>query len=246
MLTPKSQFAYFENLEETIKIGFALYLLFFVAGCISILLGSDILNDLLHRGRYVEIGGGVIAFGAVFWGIYWSTGRIHWLSEIHIWLDKILFGFLKKSNTIIFDGLIVALPPDEREMAVNIGTGEQGLLAQSIFSQLAKDSQLFATLLQSGIFRYWIWYWIMIYGTFLSSILTAGSFFNILLGSDPGGKTLFSIFWILAFLHLAATLLLGFFLLRMTKQTVDSMVISHQNEIESILRANIKRFQMTL
>ena len=246
MLTPKSQFAYFENLEETIKIGFALYLLFFVGGCISILLGGEILNDFLHHGRFVEIGGGVIACGAAFWGIYWSTSRIQWLGEIHIWLDKILFGFLKKSNTIIFDGLIVALPQEERETAVNIGTGEQGLLAQSIFSQLAKDNQLFATLLQSGIFRYWIWYWIMIYGTFLSSSLTAGSFFNILLGSDPGGKTLFSIFWILALLHLAVTLLLGFFLLRMTKQTVNSMVLSHQNEIASILRANIKRFQMTL
>jgi len=246
MLTPKSQFAYFENLEETIKIGFALYLIFFVAGCISILVGSEILSNILHRGRFIEIVGGVIAFGAAFWGIYWSTSRIQWLGEIHIWLDKMLFGFLKKSNTIIFDGLIVALHQEERETAVNIGTGEQGLLAQSIFSQLAKDNQLFAALLQSGIFRYWIWYWIMIYGTFLSSILTAGSFFNIVLGSDPGGKTLFSVFWILALLHLAVTLFLGFFLLRMTKQTVDSMVLSHQNEIASILRANIKRFQMTL
>ena len=97
MLTPKSQFAYFENLEETIKIGFALYLLFFVGGCISILLGGEILNDFLHHGRFVEIGGGVIACGAAFWGIYWSTSRIQWLGEIHIWLDKILFGFLKKS-----------------------------------------------------------------------------------------------------------------------------------------------------
>ncbi|HMD13752.1 MAG TPA: hypothetical protein VKI62_03935, partial [Bacteroidota bacterium] len=162
------------------------------------------------------------------------------------WLDKTLFGFLKKSNAIIFDGLIVALPREEREKAINIGTSEQGLLAQSIFSQLAKDNQLFTTLLQSGIFQYWIWYWIMIYGTFLSSILTAGSFFNILLGSDPGGKIFFSIFWILALLHLTVTLLLGFFLLGMTKQTVDSMVLSHLNEIASILRANIKRFQMTL
>ncbi len=246
MLTPQSQFAYFENLEKTIKVGFALYLLFFLAGCTSVLLGSKILNDLLHHGRFVEVGSAVIAFGAAFWGIYWSTSRILWLGEIHIWLDKMLFGFLKKSNTIIFDGLIVALPQEERETAVNIGTGEQGLLAQSIFSQLAKDSQLFATLLQSGIFRYWIWYWIMIYGTFLSSILTAVSFFNILLGSDPGGKILFAVFWILALLHLAATLWLGFFLLRMTKQTVDSMVFSHQNEIASILRSNIKRFQMTL
>ncbi|HUL44624.1 MAG TPA: hypothetical protein VLY03_09730 [Bacteroidota bacterium] len=245
-LTARRQYAYFEALEKTIKVGLALYLLVFLAGILITFVGFRPIMNFWEESRTLAWSISFFLLAAFFLAAYWATSKIHGLGEVHIWMDQTLFGFLKKSNDIIFDGLLTALRPEEQRVAVRITPDDQGAIAQSIFSKLSSDGNVFDALVRSGIFRYWIWYWITVYGTFVFSVLTAFSFIAVVGRIEPYISTVFSTLWLLALLHLGLTLLLGFFLIRMTRQVVDSIVFSHRNEVASILRTNITRFQTAL
>jgi hypothetical protein len=246
MLTAKSQFAYFESLEKTIKVALALYLLAFCCGILIDVIGFGTFLEQVHK---IELPIGLLVIAnlvGLFYGLLYGINKVHWLGELHIWLDQKFFGFLKKTNDIIFHGLLVALDPSERDSAVNIAPGEKGALAKSIFSQLANDNELFEALLESGIFRTWIWYWIAIYGTLIFTLLAVGSFAAAVMGQGGSAKSFFAITWILALIHFAVSLSMGFHLLRMTRSTLDSIVSSHKDEIAGLLRANINTFQASL
>jgi len=245
-LTARRQYAYFETLEKTIKVGLALYFLVLLCGILLTLFGIRPIQDFWEESRTVAM---TVSFGTLagFFGIvYWGTSKIQGLGEVHVWLDETLFGFLKKSNDIIFDGLLTVLRPEEQKVAVRITPDDQGAIAQSIFSKLSSDANVFQVLVRSGIFRYWIWYWITVYGTFVFSVLTTVSFIAVIGKIDPHINAIFSALWLLAFAHLGLTLLLGYLLIRMTKQVVWSIVFSHKNEVATILRTNIARFQTAL
>jgi len=245
-LTARRQYAYFETLEKTIKIGLALYLLIFLGGIMVTLFGLRPILDFWEGSRAVALMVSLGTLAVFFAAVYWTTSKIQGLGEVHVWLDETLFGFLKRSNDIIFDGLLTVLKPDEQKVAVRITPDDQGAIAQSIFSKLSSDANVFDVLVRSGIFRYWIWYWITVYGTFVFSVLTTVSFFAVVGKIEPHISAIFSAVWILALLHLGLTLLLGYFLIRMTRQVVFSIVFSHKNEVASILRTNIARFQTAL
>ena len=238
MLTAERQYAYFENLERMIKGGVAFYVILLVAGCISGVAGSGSFLSLVS-GSVGNVVGAAAVVAAIFAGVWIGTGRIAWLGEIHIWLDRTFFGFLGKSNEIIFDELIFALDAHERVAAGLVDPRRRGEMAHSIFSQLASDHAIFEDLLRSGIFRYWIWYWIMIYGTFAFILLTAWTLVGGAAGGDPNSREIFSACWMFSFLHLAATLVFGITLVRMTKRTVEGMVLSHGREIAAILREKL-------
>jgi hypothetical protein len=243
METAKSQYAYFQSLDKTVKIGLAIYLVMFFGGIVLTVAGLRDFLDSLEHFQIVVILGLTVFVGLGLFGLLYGISKIHWLGEIHIWLDKNFFGFLKKSNEIIFRELVYALEPEERASAVNIESHEKGTVAQSIFSRLSDDDQLFERILASGIFRYWIWYWIMIYGTFVFMLLSLLSFGAALIGSDAYGTTLFTTNWSLALVHLLMTLSLGYQLMRMTRQTVDDIVSSYRGVIAAILRATINRYR---
>lgn len=246
MLDAKIQYAYFENLEKTIKIGLAIYLTLFWMGTSVAVLGVGKTVEFLRTISPILLLIILMGMGLVAYGAFQSMRAIHWLGDIHIWLDGKFLGFLKKSNEIIFEELVHALEPEERLSAVNIEPGEKGSLAKSIFSQLAGHDELFGALLRSGIFRYWIWYWITLYGTFVFTLLTLESFAAVLIGLEMDVKTLFTTTWLFALVHLGLSLLLGYHLVRMTRRTVDSIVRSHKDEIATILRANISKYQASV
>jgi hypothetical protein len=246
MQAQKRQFAYFETLEWTIKLGLTSYLLLLCGESAAVIYRIDRTVDFFSSAP-AHVWGIVIGiFLAVFLLILFAVGRIDWLGELHIRLDRTLFGFLSKSNDVIFDELASSLLPGERRSVRSIHSGEKGSLAKSIFSYLASDNSLFEQLLSSGIFQYWIWYWVTIYGTFVFSILTTESFLALLLVHDPYVKIVFAIDWIAALAHLSMSLILGYYLLRMTRESVSEIVQSRGSEIASILRTKIEQQQIVL
>lgn len=241
MQTAKSQYSYFENLEKTIKMGLALYLTLFLSGLVVELVGLPILAPLF--GSPPRVAGLAAAVGGILYGFYQGISKIDWLGELHIRLDRRLFGFLNRSNEIIYSELLASLEPDERPVARSLGPDVRGPLAKSIFSRLANDDKLFGQLLQSGIFRTWIWYWLMIYGTVFFTSLTVLAFAFVILSHGDLTKPLFAANWVLALLHLFACLILGRTLMHMTRKTVRAIVASHAGEIASMLRANIQNVE---
>src|SRR5437868_9773856 len=158
------QYNYFESLEKRIKSALAVYLVLFALGMIATILGMTKLVAFaaLHPAMFFAAAGLFIsiAFGSFLVVI----GKIDWLGDLHIKLDKKFFGFLEKSNETIFHTLLSVLGHGERKHFQNLTADKKGTIAQSIFSQLSDDDNyLFNKLMNSGIFQNWIWYWISIY-----------------------------------------------------------------------------------
>src|SRR5260221_4292146 len=102
MHTAKKRYSYFESLENTVRIAFAVYIVFFVTGMILTALGADKVLFFLqtHRALFSVIGS-VFVIG-VFFALIYFIGKINWLGDLHIPLDSKFFGFLAKSHDIIF------------------------------------------------------------------------------------------------------------------------------------------------
>ncbi|MDI6767426.1 MAG: hypothetical protein QME52_11435 [Bacteroidota bacterium] len=236
MQSAKSQYAYFESLEKAVKIALLAYIMIFLCSNIIIIVGGETIINLFYSPQLIVIIAIVICIIGLLIGLIYGISKINWLGELHVWLDNKIFGFLNKSNEIIFQEISLALEPEERKRISNMGKKNRSVLAKSVFSQLANDDNLFAALLQSDIFRFWILYWIMLYGTFVFTILSTETFISLLIGSNTGSKLLFTIFWSLSLAHLSLSLMLGHKLLKMTKKTVENIVHSHQEDIASILK----------
>ncbi len=242
METARYQYSYFENLEKTIKMGLTAYLSVFIGGILIDISGPLTVAEKL--GSAPRMIAAAAAFGALLIGLFHGVSRIQWLGELHIWLDRRLFGVLKRSNEIIFTELLAALDPDERGAVDDLEQEEKKSLAKSVFSHLASNEKLFGELLQSGIFRVWIWYWIMIYGTLFFTVLAVLAFGMLLIEPETITKPLFTVNWILALLHLSACLALGKRLMTMTGKTVSTIVNSHRDEIASMLRFHTQNYQI--
>jgi hypothetical protein len=246
MWSAQSQYAYFESLERTIKVGFATYLAVFFIGTIFCIAGIKPFVDFLSEINLLLVSLLILLIGAMLVGLFYGISRVHSLGDVHVWLDEKFFGFLSRSNDIIFRELVRALDQDEQETTITIGAPAKGTVAQSILSQLSNDQNLFIALLQTGIFRLWIWYWINIYGTFVYTILTLESFTALIVRADMHSKIFFSITWLLALIHLGVSLLIGNYLVGMTQRTIDSIVVTHKEEIASLLRKNLMRYHASI
>lgn len=233
----RGQYAYFSSLERTIKIALAAYISALFGGILFLSVGPTQAGILLAGLRYPALM--VTAAFLTFSGVtYLIVSRVHRLSELHIWLDQRFFGFLDKSNDIIFQALVRVLESRDRSLPEDLGTEERYSLIRSIFSQLADNYRLFDTLMESGIFRYWIWYWVMNYGTFTFTILTIGSAVVVFTGGDPGGRALFTVCWISALAHLAVNLTLGNLLTRLTRSVSESIILTYKPQITAMLRGS--------
>ena len=124
---------------------------------------------------------------------------------------------------------------------MNLSSEKKGMITQSIFSNLSDDNLLFERLLSSGIFRNWIWYWVSIYGTFAFTLLTLSSFIIAWIQSEFFSKTYFTVNWMLALFHLFVSFIMGKFLVRKTKKTVQLIVSSHELDIANVLITRIQQ-----
>jgi len=232
--------SYFESLERTVKTAFAVYLVLFISGMILTLLGANQVLAFLqtHSPTFSIIAGVFVAI--IFALLIYVIGKVDWLGELHIRLDRRFFGFLEKSNEIIFHTLITALEPHERERLLELSADRKGKITQAIFSHISDDKELFAKLLKSGIFRIWIWYWISIYGTFTFTLVSLASFIVAWIQRDFFSKPFFTVNWILALAHLFVSIFIGRFLIEKTKSMVQLIVEAHQFDIANALITRIQ------
>jgi hypothetical protein len=236
----KKQYNYFESLEHTVKTAFALYLVIYAGGMIVTLLGVENLFSFLktHSLMFSLVACAFVL--AMFFAFASVIGKINWLGELHIRLDNRFFGFLDRSNDVIFRTLISSLEPDEQTRFFKLPAAKKNTITKSIFSNLSDENHLFDRLMSSGIFRNWIWYWVSIYGTFTFTLLTLSSFLIVWIEKERFSTPFFAITWAFALSHILVTVLIGKFLVKKTQRTVQFIVGSHRMDIANILITRIQ------
>lgn len=239
MTEAKIQLNYFENLENTIKIGLAVYLTVFVIGFALTFAGFAVISAILPANGLFALLLVILILTSIFVIFYYSVGKISWLGELHIRLDRQFFGFLVKSNDAIFTTLISALHHDDRHPFHKLTEEERTAFTKLVLSKLSDDYRLFAILLESGIFRSWIKYWVSIYGTFVFLLLTLVSFILMLIVQSPDVRMLFSICWILALTHLIVNVIWGRYMVTRTEGSVRKLVDTHGDEIARALQQSL-------
>jgi len=235
----RGQYAYFSSLERTIKIALAVYIVLLSGGGLLLSIGlkktTSLLSTLPWPAALLTF-----SFLTLFSLTYFIVSRVHRLSAMHIWLDQRFFGFLDKSNEIIFQALVRVLESGDRSFPGNLGEEERYSVIRAIFSRLADNFRLFDTLMESGIFRYWIWYWVMNYGTFTFTILTLVSSTVMFAGGGTEVRTFFTICWVSALAHLAVNLTLGNLLTRLTRSVSESIILTYKPQITAMLRESVQ------
>lgn len=239
MIGIRRQYSYLKNLERTIKVGLTSYLVLLVVGLTSIIVGPQEIGLYLRDDEWMVIGILLGGTGILYGILYQGAAKIKWIGGVHFWLDQKFFGFLLRSNDVIFRALILSLDPGDWAIANTFSASKRVSVTQSIFSQLTGEERLFGTLMGSGIFRYWILYWVINYGTFAFSVLTLGAFLLVLRGSDPFAKTLFTVSWVVSLIHLASTIMLGNRLVRMTSAVAETIARSYGPEIAAMFRIHL-------
>src|SRR6267143_3184911 len=105
---------YFRDLEQLTKAGLVAYLMVLVAGSALAAAGIEIAyNFMVNIQLCCSLLVTVLTLNVLYIFIR-AVNRIHWMGELHVWLDKRLFGFLLKSNDIIFREFVILLEPNER------------------------------------------------------------------------------------------------------------------------------------
>jgi len=223
------------------KTGLVSYLILLVCGGILSTAGVDsTYNFIVHTKLCERMLIALITLDVIYVFIR-VVDKIHWLGNLHVWLDQKTFGFLFKSNSIIIKELMLLLEPGERAAFDRLMESQRTEIAQSIFSQLAEDQSIFENLLRRGIFRSWILYWIMIYGVFVFLLLSVLSFSKLIIATTIDTKAFFTSIWVIAILHLILSILQGYNLISVTKRIIREIAYLHQGEIVSILRNRMKQ-----
>ena len=239
MPNPKGQLNHFENLENTIKIGLAVYLTIFVFGLVASLSGITTLYTFLPSNQLFALLAGILIISSIFVGFYFGISKVNWLGELHIKLDQRFFGFLVRSNNAIFTALLSSLHRDDRHPFKNLSEADQAALSKKVLSKLSEDYRLFALLLDSGIFRSWIKYWVSIYGTFVFLLLTCITFIGMAMNGETEHRLIFSVCWIFALTHLVINVIWGKYMVKRTEKSVRQIVETHGDEISRTLQQSL-------
>ena len=244
-LSPKKRCISIEKLEKRTKRASAIYIfLLFLGTGISVFDLGDLIENVRTSQLWFLI---LITFGIIglLLGLMSLTSNMKSLTEIRSWLDQQFFGYLEKSNDTILRSLLGSLSFHEQNLVRAIEGDRKNVVAKSVLSHLAHDYRLNETLMDSGIFHIWTWYWISVYGTFTYSLLTIESFIVLLLGFGHSVTTVFMISCPLALTHFGVCSYLGSQLIKMNKQTLDEIVRSHKDEIAGMLRESLRQVQDT-
>jgi hypothetical protein len=231
----KNKFNYFENLEIIIKKGSAAYLLILITGMAMVLINPATIFSLTNNHLFEVFVSACLFLVGGFIGLYYLVAHFGWLGELHIRMDKMFLGFLIRSNDVIYQTLLSALPPEDQAAAAAFSGKIKEKLAQSIFTKVSNDNKLFDLLLRSDIFRFWMRYWIFLYGIFTFTLLTIVSFVAVILRAGMYDKEFFIISWCFAALHIGLSIVMGKYLIRMTVSTVGQIVVAHKETISQII-----------
>ncbi len=235
----KKIYSYLGDLERRIRVALTSFVFLFLLGTFIAGIGIEKIRNFTASTRPELLTLFGVVSVAVMLALMIRISKASWVEEFHLRIDKSIFGFLQRTNEIIFGALAFALKPEERTDLDKMEATRQNLVVQSIFASLSNDTDLFENFLKTKIFRNWTMYWIMVYGTITFLSLTILSFVFVALGLDPYAKMLFTIYWLLTALHLGIVLSLGHRLVRMSKRAVDSMVASHKGQIADTLRRHM-------
>ncbi|MBA4312775.1 MAG: hypothetical protein C0417_09115 [Chlorobiaceae bacterium] len=240
MNTIEIQYSYFKDLERLTKTGLYSYLFIFVWFAIISTVGTKNVFSFFVNPETCEVF--LIILGSInlFQVIKLISDKIQWLGEFHIWLDNKLFRFLYKSNEIILRELLTLLEPKERSILDQLTIDKRTSIAQSVFAKLSDDQSIFANLLRRGIFRSWIWYWITMYGISIFLVLTLVSATKMIFLPSLYSKVLFISIGSFAGLQIFLGLILGYNLIRVTKNIIREITDLHRIEIITLLRAQMK------
>lgn len=230
---------YLESLNRIVKLILTMYLGLLSIGLLASIVEIEMAFVTIMESSLdiplIMIAGGI----TIFWILYYGVERVQWLGDLHFWLDKQFFGFLGRANEAIFLTLLQSLDPTEWGVAKRLGAPNREEIAQSIFSALVRERRLFSTLHLSGLFRYWLWYWALNYGTFAFSMLTLCAFAVAIANPEPIMRDLVMGYWAAAMGHLLAAVGLGYWIVFMTKKVTTRLIKSHCAEIAAIFRQHV-------
>ena len=94
-------------------------------------------------------------------------------------------------------------------------------------------------LIESGIFRSWIKYWVSIYGTFVFLLLTCITFIGMAINGEREYKLFFSVCWAFALTHLVINVIWGKYMVKQTERSVRQIVETHGDEISRTLQQSL-------
>lgn len=233
----EQQLPHFRELEQLTKTGLVSYLLVLAIGLAVTAAGIEHTYPfVLTMNLCAKLLIGLTALNVIYITIR-GVDKIHWLGELHVWMDEKLFRFLVRSNDIIFVEFIFLLGPEERTAFVHRPSSERSKLIQSLLSRLADDPTILHNLLRRGMFRAWIWYWINLHGIFVFFVLTIAA--GVRYWVEP---TIFSRSFLVAIgavgaLHLLASFLTGYVIVAVTRRIVREMIHFHRPAIISFLHS---------
>jgi hypothetical protein len=240
MKTVERQLPHFRELEQLTKTGLVSYLLVLAAGLAISAAGIEHAYPfVLTMNLCAKLLFALCAANVLYIAIR-GVDKIHWLGELHVWMDKKLFRFLLRSNEIIFVEFVFLLSPDERAAFVNRPRAERSTIVQSLLSHLADDPTILQNLLRRGMFRAWIWYWINLHGIFVFLLLTLAAAARYLLDPNLYARSFLIAVGAVAVIHLLASLLSGYYIVVVTRRIVREMIHFHRPAIISFLHSYLK------
>jgi hypothetical protein len=229
--TDENHYHYFGQLDRRIKTAIAIYAFFLLGGLTISVFDVDPFRSLFvpisWRGPVIAI----LLAGMLAVSILLTLRQIPHVSRVNAWFDKRLFGLMETSDTILKNSILAAATG-----ADPVRSSDRSALAECIVRRLSEHDQIYRTLLESGIFPLWAWYWIAMYGSIAFSALVVLAFCTIAPGLSPDLRILFP--WYLAFAlgHITVTLIIGRRIERLTRKAAETIASSYRADIETIIR----------
>src|SRR5258706_16238567 len=183
MLTEtERQYGYFIGLERMVKIALAVYFGVLVTGLLIIAVGLNGFIEDMKAGNIRMLVFALFGTCGIFLGTFSFIEKVRWVSKFNLWLDRKFFNILDRSNTILFDTIVESANPGLFHSTLLTDNQRKRSFAQRIFQVLANQQHLFGLLLQTNILRFWIWYWVLLYGSLTFTLLTIVLFISVALG----------------------------------------------------------------
>lgn len=239
MSDPQNTYSYFDKLEKRMKLSLAIIIFLLITGATFIAISIEGILYIVETISPEIIGMFVLLIVGLLILLIYLLGKVDWLGDLNMELDKYLLGYLRKSNDAILLSLLYALKPEERILISKLSVSKQNSMVQSVFSIMSNDERFFDILLETKIFSKWTWYWTTIYGLVVSTLLTLLSFIFTIVEIDVYTKTIFAICFLITLAELGVVNILGHKLVNYSKFIVDTLVESNKKQIAVILRENI-------
>ena len=239
MVTNDNTYAQFHGLEQLTKTGLVAYVfLLFAVGTVAVTGTETLLRALagLSVCAYILIG---VVIRDLLYLLVKGVNRIGWLGRLHLWLDEKIFGFSTRSNRIIFREFVVLLEPGERQRFDSLPDDRKNAIAEAIIASLAEDQSIFESLMQRGIFRSWIWYWIAIYGVLVFGLLTVVALAKMIMVPTMYTHALFTSIGVVAGIHLIVCVMFGVNVIHVTRHITRELGRYFQSEIVTLLRRQV-------